>query len=431
MGPELYTRDVTASFPFLEGKTASASAPEATGTPIGFTTKADAPAGTVALTGARVITMVGEQPLENATVVVQGNRITAVGRNVTIPAAATRIDARGKTIMPGLIDSHGHIGSESDGLVAESSWPLLANLAFGVTTSHDPSNDTETVFTNSELIRTGAKLGPRLFSTGTILYGAETPFTATVSNYEDALAHLRRMKAAGAFSVKSYNQQRRDVRQMILKAARELQMEVVPEGGSLFYYDLTMVMDGHTTVEHSLPVPALYRDVVELWSKTKVGYTPTLIVGYGGLSGEFFWYERDNVWEHPRLLAFTPREIVDARSRRRLKAAGDEDFNHVAIARGAKKLADAGRARQHGGARAAPGPRRALGNLDGGAGWNDAVRGAEDGDHQRRQVARPRPRAGLSRGRQARRSHRPRPQPAREHPQHGFGLDGDGERPPV
>ena len=64
--------------------------------------------------------------------------------------------------MPGMIDVHGHVGGESNGLISESSWPLAANVAFGVTTSHDPSNDTETVFTNAELIRTGAKLGPRL-----------------------------------------------------------------------------------------------------------------------------------------------------------------------------------------------------------------------------------------------------------------------------
>ena len=139
-----------------------------------------------------------------------------------VPAGASRVDVTGKTIVPGLIDVHGHLGGESGGLLAQSSWPLAANLAFGVTTSHDPSNDTETVFTNSELIRSGAKLGPRLFSTGTILYGAETPFKAVVETYEDALSHLRRQKAVGAFSVKSYNQQRRDARQMIIKAAREL-----------------------------------------------------------------------------------------------------------------------------------------------------------------------------------------------------------------
>jgi imidazolonepropionase-like amidohydrolase len=217
----------------------------------------------------------------------------------------------------------------------------MANLAFGVTTSHDPSNDNETVFTNAELIAAGEKLGPRLFSTGTILYGAETPFKAVVDSYDDALSHVRRQKAMGAISIKSYNQQRRDVRQMLVKASRELGLLDVPEGGSLLYMNQTHVLDGHTGVEHSLPVPRIYKDTIELFAKSTVGYTPTLIVGYGGLSGEYYWYQHTNVWENERLLTFTPREVVDSRSRRRLMAPED-DFNHVLIAKGAKQIADAG-----------------------------------------------------------------------------------------
>jgi imidazolonepropionase-like amidohydrolase len=243
--------------------------------------------------------------------------------------------------MPGIIDVHGHVTSESSGLLAQSSWPLAANLAFGVTTTHDPSNDSETVFTNAEMIRSGAKLGPRFYSTGTVLYGAELPIKAAIENYEDAVSHLRRQKSVGAFTVKSYNQQRRDVRQMIVKAGRELEMMVVPEGGSLVYMNETQILDGHTGVEHSLPVPRLYKDVVQLFAKSKVGYTPTLIVGYGGLSGEYYWYQHSNVWENEQLLRFMPREVVDARSRRRTMA-GEDDFNHVLIAKGAKQVVDAG-----------------------------------------------------------------------------------------
>ena len=326
--------------------------PESKGINIGFNAKSDLPSGSIALVGARVITMAGLKPgpitgtpgvIENATVVVENNRITAVGpsSSVQVPPGARRIDAKGKTIMPGILDVHAHVGGESSGLLAQSSWQLAANLAFGVTTSHDPSNDSETVFTNAELIRAGLKLGPRLYSTGTILYGAETPFKAVVESYDDALSHLRRQKAMGAFSVKSYNQQRRDSRQMIIKAARELQMMVVPEGGSLLYMNQTHVVDGHTGVEHSLPVPRTYKDTIELFAKSKVGYTPTLIVGYGGLSGEFYWYQHTNVWENERLLAFMPRELVDARSRRRL-AAPEGDFNHILIAKSAKQIVDGG-----------------------------------------------------------------------------------------
>ena len=211
-----------------------------------------------------------------------------------------------------------------------------------MTTAHDPSNDTETVFSNIELIRAGRKLGPRLFSTGTILYGAETPFKAVVESYEDAVAHLRRMKAVGAISVKSYNQRMRNARQWIVRAARELDMMVVPEGGSLYFNNVSMILDGHTGVEHSIPVPEVYQDIERLWAASSTGYTPTMIVGYGGLSGEYWFYQHYDVWENERLLAFTPRDQVDARSRRRLMAAGDDDWNHIAIAEATKELADAG-----------------------------------------------------------------------------------------
>jgi imidazolonepropionase-like amidohydrolase len=281
--------------------------------------------------------------IENGVVLIDGNRIAAVGpaNRVTVPPNARRIDLRGKTIIPGLVDAHAHVFSEGDGIPARQSWPLLANLAFGVTTMHDPSNDLEVVFANAEMIRAGSKLGPRLFSTGRILYGAETNFKAPVDTYEDALSHIRRLKAVGAVSAKSYNQQRRDARQMLMKAAHELKLNVVPEGGSLYYMNATHVMDGHTTVEHNLPPPNLYQDIVTLFAKSGVAYTPTLIVSYGALSGEFYWYQHTNVWEHERLLKFTPRSVIDPRSRRRLMAP-EGDFGHILVAKSAKKLADAG-----------------------------------------------------------------------------------------
>ena len=347
-GPELFSREVSRTFTFLGQGIEKPDEPEAKGRPIGFMAEADKPQGVIALTGARIVTMRdgGRSPqsvIENGTIVITGNRITAVGPagSTQIPANAKRVDVRGKTIVPGFIDAHAHIGGESEGLLTRNSWPLLANLAFGVTTMHDPSNDTETVFANAEMVKAGVKLGPRLFSTGTILYGAETPFKAVIDTYEDALFHVRRLKAVGAISVKSYNQQRRDARQMIIKAAREEQMMVVPEGGSLFYQNATHVLDGHTTVEHNIPVPVLYKDVLTVYGKSGVAYTPTLIVGYGGLNGENYWYQQSNVWEHERLMTFTPRDIIVPRARRRPMAA-ENDYNHFTIARGAKQIQDAG-----------------------------------------------------------------------------------------
>jgi imidazolonepropionase-like amidohydrolase/Tol biopolymer transport system component len=352
-GPELFSRELTQTFTFLPLEEAAAAAeprkaaePETKGRPIGFMAASDKPSGVIALVGARIITMASgpnQGVIENGTIIIDGNRIRAVGpsSSVTIPSGAKRIDAAGKTIMPGMIDAHAHLGGESNGIIASQSWPLLANLAFGVTTMHDPSNDSETIFTNAEMVKAGLKLGPRIYSTGTILYGAETPFKAVVDTYEDALFHIRRMKAVGAISVKSYNQQRRDARQMLIKAAREEQMMVVPEGGSLFYQNATHVLDGHTTVEHNIPVPVLYKDVLTVYGKSGVAYTPTLIVGYGGLSGEYYWYQESNVWENERLMQFSPRDVIVPRSRRRQMAAED-DYGHISISRGAKQLQDAG-----------------------------------------------------------------------------------------
>ena len=216
-----------------------------------------------------------------------------------------------------------------------------ASLGFGVTTLHDPSNDSDTVFAAAELQRAGLITAPRIYSTGTILYGAAAPFTANIDSLDDARTHLRRQKALGAISVKSYNQPRREQRQQILAAARETGMMVVPEGGSLFEHNMTMVVDGHTGVEHSIPVARSYGDVRQLWSGTKVGYTPTLIVGYGGVWGENYWYAKTPVWADPRLLAFVPREVIDERARRPF-IVPDEEWGHFYNARNTADLAHAG-----------------------------------------------------------------------------------------
>jgi hypothetical protein len=315
LGPELFSRDLKDAFAFVAG--APEKLPEAptSGIHIGFSRPYDVPSGKVALTGARIITMKGNEVIENGTIVLDGNRIAAVGANVTVPADAKVIDAAGKTIMPGLIDVHWHGSMGSDQIIPQQSWVNYASLAFGVTTIHDPSNDTGEIFSASEMAKAGAIIAPRIFSTGVILYGAKAPFKAEIETLDDALAHLRRMKAAGAFSVKSYNQPRRDQRQKVIEAARQTGMMVVPEGGSLFQHNMSMVVDGHTGIEHSIPVAKIYDDVIQLWGKTKTGYTPTLVVGYGGAFGENYWYHKTNVYDDARLTAFVPRRVLDARAR--------------------------------------------------------------------------------------------------------------------
>src|SRR5258705_12111819 len=74
-----------------------------------------APAGgTFVLTGARVIDGPGAAPIQGATIVIADGRIQAVGpaASVAIPAGATRVDLAGKTVVPGLINAHGHLQAD-------------------------------------------------------------------------------------------------------------------------------------------------------------------------------------------------------------------------------------------------------------------------------------------------------------------------------
>ena len=120
-------------------------------------------------------------------------------------------------------------------------------------------------------------------------------------------------------------------------------MLVVPEGGSHFFHNLTMVADGHTGIEHNVPVAPLYNDVLNFWSNTKTHNTPTLIVNYGSVTGEYYWYQHTNVWEKERLLRFTPREVIDSRSRHRTMIPEEEYENgHILTSKSLKKLTDAG-----------------------------------------------------------------------------------------
>lgn len=342
LGPELYHASLAGIFDINQADDVDFKVKS--GDNISFSKKMAEPKGMFALTGARIITMQGDKVIENGVLITDGKHIKALGSadSVTIPKGAQVINVAGKTIMPGIVDAHAHGSQGSNEIIPEQNWKNLAGLSLGVTTIHDPSNDTSEIFAASEMQKAGTIVGPRIFSTGTILYGANMPgYTSHIDSLEDAKFHLERLKKVGAFSVKSYNQPRREQRQQVIEAGRELEMMVVPEGGSLLQHNLTMVVDGHTGIEHSIPVANIYDDIKQLWSQSDVGYTPTLGVAYGGIWGENYWYDKTDVWNHPRLSKFVPKNQLLPRSMRRVKAP-DHHYNHFNNARVAKELQDLG-----------------------------------------------------------------------------------------
>lgn len=347
-GRYLYSRDLNKAFAFLQGAPETLPDPADAGLDLAFMHEGDKPGGSIALVGGRLVTMRDAdnqtEIIENGTLLIKDNRIVAVGPSseIDIPKGATRVDVSGKTLLPGLIDAHAHGGMGSSEINPQQNWMQLSNLSFGVTTIHDPSNDTSEFFAASELQKSGQLVASRIFGTGTILYGAYAPgYSAETNSLEDAEFHVQRLKDVGAISVKSYNQPRREQRQQIIQAASERDIMVVPEGGMRFQHNMTMLVDGHTTMEHSIPVQNVYDDVKQLWSQVGTAYTPTFVVSYGGLMGEEYWYDRTNVWENPRLMRYTPKSMVYPRSIRRSKAP-DSEYNHIFVARNAKALRDNG-----------------------------------------------------------------------------------------
>ena len=345
LGADLYQASIANLFDIKVGdEKAENDKPKAKSTYLGFKKKADKPSGNVAFVGGKVITMEGDAVIENGVVLVEGNQIIAVGTkaDVSISKGTKVIDISGKSIMPGLVDAHAHGSQGSSEIIPQQNWENYAGLALGVTTIHDPSNDTTEFFAASEMQKAGKIVAPRLFSTGTILYGATVAgYTSHVDSLDDAKFHIERLQKAGAFSVKSYNQPRRNQRQQFIQAAREAKVMVVPEGGSLLQHNLTMVVDGHTTLEHSIPTAAVYDDIKQLWTQSEMAYTPTLGVAYGGIWGENYWYDKTEVWKHPRLSKYVPAEILEPRSMRRTTAP-HHHYNHVNVATTAKELQDLG-----------------------------------------------------------------------------------------
>jgi Tol biopolymer transport system component/imidazolonepropionase-like amidohydrolase len=347
-GPTIYQRELKDTFAFLKGAPKEMPEPVAKGLYVGFDKKADVPQGMIALVGGRIVTMRDadnqQEIIEDGVVLIENNRIKAVGKrgDIRIPSKAKKIDIKGKTVIPGLIDVHAHGSYASYEIQPEQNWNQYSNLSFGVTTIHDPSNNTSEVFSMAEMAKSGQTVAPRIFSVGRILYAANAAgYKAKIESLDDAKFHIQRLKDSGAISVKSYNHPRRETRQQVLAAARELEMMVVPEGGAKFQHNMNMIVDGHTGVEHALPISNVYSDVVQLWSQTEAGYTPTFVVAYGGITGETYFYQESVVSDNKRLMSFVPKYVVEPTATRATKAPASH-FNHFVVAKSAKKLRDAG-----------------------------------------------------------------------------------------
>jgi imidazolonepropionase-like amidohydrolase/Tol biopolymer transport system component len=296
------------------------------------------PQGSVLLTGARVVTMNGDEVIANGDVLVTGNRIAGVGRRGTLrPPAGTRtISVTGRTIIPGLVDAHAHMWAPR-GLHQTQVWQHLANLAYGVTTTRDPQTSTPDVFAYADLIDAGLMPGPRVYATGPGVFAA-----SGIDSRDAAFAFIKRYRDAyGTNTIKQYVAGDRIVRQWILEACARYGITPTIEGSLDMKLNLTQMADGYSGQEHAFPIQPLYTDVVEFVARTRTFYTPTILVAYGAPWSENYWFETEDVAGDAKLRKWIPWELLDGMVRRRPQWFLPEEYGHE---RFGKQVADIVRA---------------------------------------------------------------------------------------
>jgi Tol biopolymer transport system component len=268
------------------------------------------PVGTIALTGARIVTLERRQVLAQGTVLVQRGRITCVGE-CELPAHASVIDVSGKTIIPGLVDVHAHHLLGVGGVVSQHRSESARYLAHGVTTVLDPATWADPAFSIAELIAAGEIVGPRTYSVGNALAGFGG--TSDIKNYGDAEDNVKRLVAWGAVSIKDYLQPSRVERQMLAQAARGSGVTITAEGMDLFH-NLALVIDGHPGWEHNLPYTPLYQDAVRFFGQAGVVYSATLNVSSPAFRGQEYYFVRSDLLDDVKQQRFVPwRELITAK----------------------------------------------------------------------------------------------------------------------
>jgi Tol biopolymer transport system component len=287
------------------------------------------PAGTIALTGARILPMNGRQVIERGTVVARAGRITCVGECDTRGVDRV-IDASGKTIIPGIVDPHAHHHREHSGILPRHNFEAAVYLAYGVTTTMDPIGWSAAVFPEAEMIEAGLIVGPRVFSTGENMSPGDGARTNEISSYAEAEHEINRLADWGAIALKQYGQPRRAQRQWIADIARRKGLMVTGEGADL-PFNLGTTMDGQTGFEHPMSYAPLYGDVAKFFGKANAVYSPTFVVGGASAWNEQYFWQEEDLWKDEKQRRWLPwRHLIPPTRRRMLRPETDYTFPMIA-----------------------------------------------------------------------------------------------------
>jgi imidazolonepropionase-like amidohydrolase len=178
------------------------------------------PAAVTAIMGGRLIDGTGRPPVEDSVVLLRGGKIVAAGAaaSVPIPRGTEFVDAKGKSVLPGLWEMHAHFEQVEWG-------PIY--LATGVTTARDVGNEREFIVAARDAIAAGRGIGPRLVMAGVV--DGSGPFSLgviRVDTPEQAREQVQKYKAAGFQQIKIYSSVKPDILKVVTAEAHRQGMTV-------------------------------------------------------------------------------------------------------------------------------------------------------------------------------------------------------------
>ncbi len=251
-------------------------------------------------TNARLIDGLAAQPTSNVSILVEGERIAQVSQGaISVSEDIKVVDLTGKTVVPGLIDTHIHTV-----MMDSECFPLF--LAAGVTTARDVGGRLDLVLQNREDLNSGKKLGPRLFVCGPLLDGPgasfESPgFTIMLDRVQSVAAvpgKIGDLLAAGVDGIKCYFTMTAD----IVRAVIEYVDKRVPVTGHLGYCSsMDAIEAGIDGLEHVWISP--YNDICAL--NMRFGSDASMM-------DPSFWSTTMAGWEEADLQGDRARKWIDA-----------------------------------------------------------------------------------------------------------------------
>jgi imidazolonepropionase-like amidohydrolase len=303
---------------------------------------------TKAFTGARVIDGTARAPVDNATILVRDGRVVAVGPAVTIPAGAERVSLAGKTVIPGLVNAHGHVGNtvgleqghySADNVLKD----LRTYAAYGVTTVFSLGDDQAAGFAARDAQRTAALDHSRLYVAGPVLAPKSVEEARKLVD-EDAAMKVDIVKIRVDDNLGTTQKMAPEIYRAVIDQAHKKGLRVAVH---LFYLDdAKAVLDaGADFIAHSVRDTDVDDAFIAMIKRRDVCYSPTLM-----REVSTFVYESTPAWfSDPLFVKHTDPKILETLKQparqeqmRNSKSAQRYKAGLEVASRNLKKLSDAG-----------------------------------------------------------------------------------------